>query len=68
MFDDVNEKVPVLDRSAVNSKYTLTFCLAPVYGKGSNWLLLAELVEHYKLQGVEHFYFYFKDIDEYSRE
>ncbi|KAL6733455.1 hypothetical protein Aduo_004102 [Ancylostoma duodenale] len=73
MFDDVNEKVPVLDRSAVNSKYTLTFCLAPVYGKGSNWLLLAELVEHYKLQGVEHStsstsVFYFKDIDEYSRE
>ncbi|EYC00570.1 hypothetical protein Y032_0114g420 [Ancylostoma ceylanicum] len=68
MFDAVHEKVPVLDRSAVNPKYTLTFCLAPVYGRGSNWLLLAELVEHYKLQGVEHFYFYFKDIDEYSRE
>ncbi|RCN34790.1 hypothetical protein ANCCAN_19359 [Ancylostoma caninum] len=67
-FDAVNEMVPVLDRSAVKPKYTLTFCLAPVYGKGSNWLLLAELVEHYKLQGVEHFYFYFKDIDEYSRE
>ncbi|RCN42382.1 hypothetical protein ANCCAN_11679 [Ancylostoma caninum] len=62
----VKEKVPVLDRTGSKLKYKLTFCLPPIYGNESIWLLLAELVEHYKLQGVDHFYFYIKDIDAYS--
>ncbi|EPB66854.1 hypothetical protein ANCCEY_14058 [Ancylostoma ceylanicum] len=62
----VNEKVPVLDRTAKTPKYKLTFCLPPIYGNESVWLLIAELVEHYRLQGVDHFYFYIKDIDAYS--
>ncbi|KIH58856.1 hypothetical protein ANCDUO_10929 [Ancylostoma duodenale] len=62
----VKEKVAVVDRTANNLKYQLTFCLPPIYGNESIWLLLAELVEHYKLQGVDHFYFYIKDIDAYS--
>ncbi|VDN21341.1 unnamed protein product [Cylicostephanus goldi] len=53
-------RVPVIDR-------TVDMCLAPLYGNESKWLLFAELIEHYKLQGVQHFYIYVKDIDDYSR-
>ncbi|KIH57704.1 hypothetical protein ANCDUO_12099 [Ancylostoma duodenale] len=31
-------------------------------------MLLVELIEHYKLQGVNHFYVYIKDIDDYSQK
>ncbi|KAL6733454.1 hypothetical protein Aduo_004101 [Ancylostoma duodenale] len=63
----VNFTVPVLDRETDNPKYTLSLCLAPFYGDlERKWLLLAELIEHYKLQGVEHFYIYIKDIDSYT--
>ncbi|ETN79697.1 hypothetical protein NECAME_09657 [Necator americanus] len=65
---EVNFTVPVLDRTIDNPKYILSLCLAPIYGNESKWLLLAELIEHYKLQGVEHFYIYIKDIDNYSRK
>ncbi|KIH46547.1 hypothetical protein ANCDUO_23400 [Ancylostoma duodenale] len=59
----------MLDRKVDIPKYTLSLCLAPMYGDFERkWLLLAEVVEHYKLQGVEHFYFYIKDIDSYSLE
>ncbi|KAL6733461.1 hypothetical protein Aduo_004106 [Ancylostoma duodenale] len=65
----VNFTVPVRDRKIDGPKYTLSLCLAPMYGDFERkWLLLAEVVEHYKLQGVEHFYFYIKDIDSYSLE
>ena len=30
--------------------------------------MLTELVEHCKLQGVDHFYVYVRDMDEYSRK
>ncbi|VDM65279.1 unnamed protein product, partial [Strongylus vulgaris] len=49
-------------------QYELSLCLAPLYDNETKWLLLAELFEHYKLQGVEHFYLYVKDIDNYSRK
>ncbi|RCN33034.1 hypothetical protein ANCCAN_21135 [Ancylostoma caninum] len=63
----VNFTLPVLDRRTDNPKYTLSLCLAPFYGDlEKKWLLLAELLEHYKLQGVEHFYIYIKDIDSYT--
>ncbi|KAK6734749.1 hypothetical protein RB195_018130 [Necator americanus] len=65
---EINFTVPVLDRTIDNPKYILSLCLAPIYGNESKWLLLAELIEHYKLQGVEHFYIYIKDIDNYSRK
>ncbi|KIH45641.1 hypothetical protein ANCDUO_24318, partial [Ancylostoma duodenale] len=57
-----------LNSSFLAPPYTLSLCLAPFYGNDSKWLLLAELVEHYKLQGVEHFYFYVKEVDDYSRK
>ncbi|CAJ0608225.1 unnamed protein product [Cylicocyclus nassatus] len=65
--DEVNLLVPVLDRVADEPKYNLSVCLAPIYGNDSKWLLLVELIEHYKLQGVQHLYIYVKDIDNYSR-
>ncbi|EYB90689.1 hypothetical protein Y032_0215g2345, partial [Ancylostoma ceylanicum] len=37
-----------------------------MYGNERKWLLLAELVEHYKMQGVDHFYIYVKDMDNYT--
>lgn len=55
--------------------------MSPIYGKEAKWLLLAEIIEHYKLQvnvsincymsivffqGMTHFYFYIFHIDEYS--
>ncbi|KHJ98997.1 hypothetical protein OESDEN_01012 [Oesophagostomum dentatum] len=57
------ERTPTSD-----PKYNLSICLAPMYGNETKWLLLTELIEHYKLQGVQHFYLYVKDIDAYSRK
>ncbi|KIH57791.1 hypothetical protein ANCDUO_12014 [Ancylostoma duodenale] len=37
-----------------------------MYGNERKWLLLAELIEHNKLQGVEYFYLYVKDMDYYT--
>ncbi|KIH42746.1 hypothetical protein ANCDUO_27265 [Ancylostoma duodenale] len=39
-----------------------------MYGSERKWLLLAELIEHNKLQGVEYFYIYVKDMDDYTNE
>ncbi|RCN40622.1 hypothetical protein ANCCAN_13441 [Ancylostoma caninum] len=66
--EETDFMVPVLDRIDDPPPYALSVCLAPFYGNDSKWLLLAELVEHYKLQGVEHFYFYVKEVDDYSRK
>ncbi|VDN22382.1 unnamed protein product [Cylicostephanus goldi] len=65
--DEVTFTVPVSDRTIDEPKYNLSVCLAPMYGNESKWLMLTELIEHYKLQGVQHMYIYVKDIDEYSR-
>ncbi|EYC00571.1 hypothetical protein Y032_0114g421 [Ancylostoma ceylanicum] len=65
--ETVNFTVPVIDRKIDDPKYNLSMCVAPLYGDFERkWLLLAELIEHYKLQGVQHFYIYIKDIDSYS--
>ncbi|VDL70440.1 unnamed protein product [Nippostrongylus brasiliensis] len=48
-------------------KYRLSHCLSPLYGNEPKWLVFTEFIEHYKLVGVEHFYIYIKDIDDYSR-
>ncbi|RCN27282.1 hypothetical protein ANCCAN_26985, partial [Ancylostoma caninum] len=59
--------VPITDRTQPEPTHFFSVCLAPMYGTEPKWLLLAELVEHYKLQGATYFYIYFKYIDEYSR-
>ncbi|CAL2045188.1 unnamed protein product [Caenorhabditis brenneri] len=58
--------IPFVDRMAKGYKHELSFCMSPIYGKEPKWLLLAEVIEHYKLQGMTHFYFYIFHIDEYS--
>uniref|UniRef100_A0A1I7TQQ4 Glycosyltransferase family 92 protein n=1 Tax=Caenorhabditis tropicalis TaxID=1561998 RepID=A0A1I7TQQ4_9PELO len=47
-------------------KHEFSFCMSPIFGKEPKWLLLAEVIEHYRLQGMTHFYFYVFHIDEYS--
>ncbi|KIH63697.1 hypothetical protein ANCDUO_06000 [Ancylostoma duodenale] len=59
--------VPIVDRTKDEPKHFFSVCIAPIYGKEPKWLLLAEFIEHYKLQGATHFYVYIKNIDEYSR-
>ncbi|WKY05176.1 hypothetical protein Q1695_005865 [Nippostrongylus brasiliensis] len=62
----INNSVPIVDRTKNAPEYQLSHCLSPLHGNGPKWLLFTEFVEHYKLIGVEHFYVYVKDIDEYS--
>ncbi|VDO52050.1 unnamed protein product [Haemonchus placei] len=59
--------VPVINRTQSEAKYFFSVCVAPIFGNEPKWLLLAELIEHYKLQGASYFYVYSKYIDEYSR-
>ncbi|KHJ84505.1 hypothetical protein OESDEN_15780, partial [Oesophagostomum dentatum] len=66
--DEIIEAVPIFPRDRGEPKYNLSLCLAPMYGKESKWLLLTETVEHYKLQGVEHFYIYLKEVDNYTEK
>ncbi|KAJ1358298.1 hypothetical protein KIN20_016700 [Parelaphostrongylus tenuis] len=42
-------------------------CLAPIYDTMPQWLLLAEFIEHHKLQGVTYFYIYIKEMEGYTR-
>lgn len=34
----------------------------------SKFILFTEYIEHYKLQGVQHFYIYVKDVDDYTNQ
>ncbi|KAJ1358291.1 hypothetical protein KIN20_016689 [Parelaphostrongylus tenuis] len=54
-----------MDLSAAT--YYFSACLAPLYGAELKWLILSEFLEHHKIQGVEYFYIYLNEIDEYSR-
>ncbi|WKY05172.1 hypothetical protein Q1695_005863 [Nippostrongylus brasiliensis] len=60
--------VPITDRTAKEAKYKLSHCLTLPAGERAVWLLLAELVEYYKVLGVEYFYIYVEDIDDYSQK
>ncbi|RCN51150.1 hypothetical protein ANCCAN_02715 [Ancylostoma caninum] len=59
--------VAITDRTQAEPTHFFSVCLSPLYGKEPKWLLLAELVEHYKLQGATFFYLYTKYIDKYSK-
>ncbi|CAJ0603178.1 unnamed protein product [Cylicocyclus nassatus] len=63
----VEQLVQLIDRKHDAPKYYLSLCLAPIYGSQRKYLVLVELFEHLKLQGVEHFYLYVKEIDKYSQ-
>lgn len=59
--------VPLVNRTLKEPEHFLSVCVAALYGKEPKWLMLAELIEHYKLQGATHFYIYIQELDEYSR-
>ncbi|CAI5448604.1 unnamed protein product [Caenorhabditis angaria] len=67
---DFDFPIPLVQRDEVDygaEKYEFSMCVSPIYGKEPKWLMISELIEHYKLQGVSHFYFYIHLIDQYSR-
>uniref|UniRef100_A0A7I4YR05 Glycosyltransferase family 92 protein n=1 Tax=Haemonchus contortus TaxID=6289 RepID=A0A7I4YR05_HAECO len=66
--ETINQTVPVTDRTVDDPKYTLSLCVKPMYGKEPKFVLFAEYIEHYKLQGVQHFYIYVKDVDKYTEK
>ncbi|KAF1754208.1 hypothetical protein GCK72_020768 [Caenorhabditis remanei] len=49
-------------------QHNVSFCLAPIYGKEPKWLHFVELVEHYKLQGVNKFFIYIREIGDYDKK
>ncbi|CAI5452112.1 unnamed protein product [Caenorhabditis angaria] len=57
--------IPLLNR-ITEPKYNLSMCMTPMYGPEPKWLLLTEMIEHYKLQGADHFYLYVSHISEYD--
>ncbi|ETN75452.1 hypothetical protein NECAME_12378 [Necator americanus] len=57
-----------LNHRVSDPKYSLSMCVKPMYGMGTKFLLFTEFIEHYKLQGVQYFYIYIKDLDEYTRK
>ncbi|VDK55054.1 unnamed protein product [Cylicostephanus goldi] len=66
--DKLTDAVKILDKRPGDVIYTTSLCLPPIYGNESKWLMLAEMVEHYRLQGLDHFYLYVKEIDDYSKK
>ncbi|VDO85176.1 unnamed protein product [Heligmosomoides polygyrus] len=60
--EEINETVSITDRRIDKPKYTLSLCVKPMYGMNSKFILFTEYIEHYKLQGVQHFYIYVKDL------
>ncbi|VDM53791.1 unnamed protein product [Angiostrongylus costaricensis] len=67
-FGSYGFPVPITDRTNQDPTYYFSACLAPLYGTEFKWLLLAEFIEHHKIQvGVKYFYVYVNEMDEYSR-
>ncbi|CCD66297.1 Glycosyltransferase family 92 protein [Caenorhabditis elegans] len=60
--------VKLIRRKFKEYQHNVSFCLAPIYGKEPKWLHFVELVEHYKLQGVNKFFIYIREINEYDRK
>ncbi|CAD6196513.1 unnamed protein product [Caenorhabditis auriculariae] len=62
-----NGIVPIL-RNLEEPAHELSFCIAPIYGKEPKWLQIAELFEHYKLQGVTRFFVYIREMSDYDQK
>ncbi|CUV67075.1 Glycosyltransferase family 92 protein [Caenorhabditis elegans] len=58
--------LPIIDRMLKKPKYELSMCIASIYGDEPKWLMFIELIEHYKLQGVQHFYLHIHHASEYD--
>ncbi|WKY08492.1 hypothetical protein Q1695_007765 [Nippostrongylus brasiliensis] len=66
--EEIRKTVPISDRKTDNPRFTLSMCVRHMYGMEPKFVLFAEFVEHYKLQGVQHFYIYVKDVDDYTNK
>ncbi|CAO4376777.1 unnamed protein product [Caenorhabditis nigoni] len=58
--------LPLVDRMLKKPKHELSMCVSAMYGSEPKWLLLIEMIEHYKLQGVQHFYLYIHNASIYD--
>ncbi|CAD6194287.1 unnamed protein product [Caenorhabditis auriculariae] len=59
--------IPMVDRTNQEPKHFFGVCLCPVYGNEPKWLMLTELIEHYKMQGATHFYIYIRHMAHYDK-
>ncbi|CAD6194837.1 unnamed protein product [Caenorhabditis auriculariae] len=59
--------VPILDRTQPEPEHFFSICLAPLYGDEPKWMQIVEFIEHYKLQGADHFYIYLIEVSPYDR-
>ncbi|KAF1752836.1 hypothetical protein GCK72_019391 [Caenorhabditis remanei] len=50
----------------LNPRYELSMCVATIHGSEPKWLLFIEMIEHYKLQGVQHFYLHIHNTSTYD--
>ncbi|VDK85627.1 unnamed protein product [Cylicostephanus goldi] len=63
----IEQPVQLTDRRHDTPIHYLSLCLSPIYGSERKYLVLVELFEHLKLQGVEYFYIYVRELDDYSQ-
>ncbi|PAV74208.1 hypothetical protein WR25_24786 isoform A [Diploscapter pachys] len=59
--------IPLLDRTMEKPEHYFSVCIAPFFGTEPKWLMIAEFVEWYKLQGATYFYFYLAEMSLYDR-
>ncbi|EFO88202.1 hypothetical protein CRE_16543 [Caenorhabditis remanei] len=61
-------QLQLIHRGVMAPIHEVSVCVGPIYGSESNWLEVAEFIEHYKLIGVRYFYFTVFNMNEYSRK
>ncbi|CAD6194835.1 unnamed protein product [Caenorhabditis auriculariae] len=65
--DKPQPPVPILDRTQPEPEHFFSICLAPLYGDEPKWMQIVEFIEHYKLQGADHFYVYLFEVNPNDR-
>ncbi|CAL2044427.1 unnamed protein product [Caenorhabditis brenneri] len=58
--------LPLVNRMSKKPQYELSMCVATIYGDEPKWLLFIEMIEHFKLQGVQHFYLHIHNASNYD--
>ncbi|EFP00249.1 hypothetical protein CRE_18627 [Caenorhabditis remanei] len=60
------QPLPIVNRMLNKPTYELSMCIATLYGDEPKWLMFIEMIEHYKLQGVQHFYLHIHNASNYD--
>ncbi|ULT86666.1 hypothetical protein L3Y34_006400 [Caenorhabditis briggsae] len=60
------ETIPIMDRMLKKPKYEVSMCVASIYGFEPKWLMFIEMIEHFKMQGVQHFYLHIHNASMYD--